>query len=243
MQYKMERIHKIIAANSKCSRREAEKKITDGRVCVNGTPATIGQSARLGIDVITVDGTVMTAVSKRIYLMLNKPCGYLCAVKDKRGRKTVMELVEDAEGFVFPVGRLDLNSKGLLLFTNDGEFANKIMHPSFNLQKTYEVKVTGNVDEAAVLLREPLEIDGYTVTAVSVKVNGKTINGGLLTITIAEGRNRQIRKMCCLCGLKVDSLKRISIGNLKLGKLKNGHWRYLTDKEVLSFGEGYIKRN
>jgi len=243
MQYKMERIQKIIAANSECSRREAEKKITDGRVCINGTPATIGQSAKLGIDIITVDGAPLTAVGKRVYLMLNKPCGYLSAVKDKRGRKTVMELVKDAGEFVFPAGRLDLNSEGLLLFTNDGEFANKIMHPSFNIHKTYEVTVTGNVDEAAALMRNPLEIDGYNVTAESVNIKRKTVNGGSLTITIAEGRNRQIRKMCGLCGLKVDALKRISIGNLELGRLKNGHWRYLTDKEVLSFGEGYLKRN
>jgi len=243
MQANKERLQKILSANGIASRREAEKMITDGRVLVNGITAVIGQTAQLGPDLITVDGNLLTAAEKRIYLMLNKPCGYLTAVKDIRGRQTVMELTKDVSERIYPVGRLDLNSEGLLLFTNDGEFANRIMHPSFNLQKTYEVKVTGDITRAAELMVNPIEIDGYTIQAVSVKQTGETKNGGTLQITIAEGRNRQVRKMCNICGVKVSSLKRISIGKLMLGGLKSGQWRYLTDKEVLSFGKGHSQCN
>ena len=243
VQNKKERLQKILSANGIASRREAEKMIHAGRIKINGVTATLGQSAQLGIDLIMIDGTMLKAVEKCVYLMLNKPCGYLTTVKDQKGRQTVMELVSDVGERIFPIGRLDLKTEGLLLFTNDGEFANRVMHPSYNMHKTYDVKAVGDIKKASELLRAPLEIDGFTVRAISVKATVESVNGGSLQITIAEGRNRQVRKMCNLCGLKVISLKRVSIGKLMLGGLKSGQWRYLTDNEVLSFGKGHTPCN
>jgi len=243
MQNKPERLQKILSANGITSRRDAERMIQNGRVYLNDTLATLGQSAVLGVDKITVDGKEITAVEKRIYLMLNKPQGYITTVKDHRGRKTVMELVSDTDERVFPVGRLDLDSEGILLFTNDGAFANKIMHPSNEIKKTYEVTVLGNVKQAALLMQKPLEIDDAVVLADKVKVIEETKQGGVLDITIKEGKNRQIRKMCRACGLKVQALKRILIEDLSLGGLKSGCWRYLTKNEVLSLGKGHIAHN
>ena len=243
MRKSKERLQKILSANGIASRREAERMIQSGRVFVNGAPAVTGQSTVLGVDEISVDNKPLTVVTKRVYLMLNKPCGYLTAAKDERGRKTVMELVSGVGGRIFPVGRLDLNTEGLLLFTNDGSFANIIMHPSFDKEKTYEADVLGDVDNAAELMSKPMDIDGYTVNARKVEVTEKTETGGVIRITIAEGRNRQVRKMCSGSKLKVIKLKRISIGELELGELKSGHWRYLTEREVLSLGKGHITRN
>jgi len=239
----MERLQKILSKNAIASRREAEELIKNGRVKVNGVIAALGQSAQPGIDEITVDGVPVSTVEKRIYLMLNKPRGFLSTVKDDRGRKTVMELVKDVNERVFPIGRLDLDSEGLLLFTNDGEFANTVMHPSFKLHKTYRVETTGDIKKAIILMNNPMEIDGISIKAIKAVIKQETKNGGILEITIAEGRNRQIRKMCNTCGLKVKALKRISIGNLELGELKNGHWRYLTNNEVLSIGKRHITYN
>jgi len=228
---KPERIQKILSAYGVTSRREAERLIAEGHVSVNGIMAIIGQSATPGLDKITVDGVEITAKPDFIYLMLNKPKGCLTTVTDDRGRKTVMDLVKDAGTRIYPVGRLDFNSEGLLLFTNDGSFANKIMHPSFDKYKTYLVDARGDVETALDLLRKPIKIDDHIVCAVSVDVESKKGNdGGIFRITIAEGRNRQIRKMCNACGLVVKSLKRIAIGQLELGNLKCGHWRYLTDE-------------
>jgi len=243
MQEKKERLQKILSASGIASRREAERMIIDGRVLVNGIPAVTGQLAQLGADEISVDGIALSPPDKRIYIMLNKPRGYLSTVKDERGRRTVMELVADVNERLFPVGRLDLNSEGLLLFTNDGEFANEIMHPSFNKQKTYEAEVSGNAYNAARLMRSPIDIDGHTVKACSVILSKATEKGGVLRITIIEGRNRQIRKMCSACGVSVITLKRTSIGELELGRLESGKWRYLTDKEVSALGKGHITHN
>ena len=231
-----ERLQKILSAYGITSRRDAERLILEGRVSVNGITATLGQSALYGVDSISVDGVPLSPADKLVYLMLNKPCGYLTAVSDKHGRKTVMELIRDVDERVYPAGRLDLNSEGLLLFTNDGAFANKITHPSFEKKKTYEVSIRGDVQKAVALLKQPVIIDGYTVRAVSVDLLKTVPNGGVLNITISEGRNRQIRKMCTACGVKVDSLKRVSIGKLMLGDLKSGQWRYLTGEEVKSIG-------
>ena len=229
---KPERLQKILSANGISSRREAEKMISDGRVIINGLVATLGQCAIPGVDEILVDGETLAYVDKFIYLMLNKPLGYLSTVKDERGRLTVMELVSDAGGRVYPVGRLDLNSEGLLLFTNDGDFANAVMHPSYNINKTYEVKVRGDIKKSAELLRLPISIDSYTVHALDIKIAEETEKGGRLLIKITEGRNRQVRKMCAACGLTVDGLKRVSIGDLELGDLETGKWRKLTEEEV-----------
>jgi len=233
---KPERIQKILSAHGVASRREAERMIVAGRVYINGAQATVGQSAEVGIDKITVDGVPLSGKDEFIYLMLNKPCGYLTTVKDVRERKTVMDLIAGAGGRVYPVGRLDLNSEGLLLFTNDGDFANSIMHPSFGKLKTYEVEAVGDVYKAVKQLQEPVIIDEHKVQAHKAELVKAVEDGGVLRISISEGRNRQIRKMCSVCGLKVKSLKRISLGSLKLGDLKSEQWRFLTKEEVTTLG-------
>jgi len=234
MRNKIERLQKILSANGIASRREAEKMILQGRVAINGVQAMLGQSAQLGLDVICVDGVKLITGYKPVYVMLNKPRGYITTVNDDKNRKTVMSLVQDVNTRIYPIGRLDMNTEGLLLFTNDGEFANTVAHPSNNKLKTYEVKVRGDVHEAVRLMRLPIEIGDCTVQAKKVIISKTTDDGGILVISISEGRNRQIHKMCIACGLIVQSLKRLSIGTLKLGSLKSGKWRYLTEEEVAS---------
>jgi len=236
MQKQLVRLQKILSSQGAASRREAEKMILEGRVLVNGVPAKLGQSAEFGSDHITLDGVELAAVSEHVYIMLNKPCGYITTVRDDRGRRTVMDLIADAGTKVYPVGRLDMNTEGLLLFTNDGEFANTVAHPSHDVKKTYEAKVIGDVQKAVGSLRQPIEIDNCTVEAVKVELHKETINGGVLRITVIEGRNRQVRKMCAACGVKIIALKRISIGALRLGKLKTGQWRHLSVEEVQALG-------
>jgi len=233
---KPERVQKILSAHGITSRRNAEKMILDGRVNINGIQATLGQNATFGLDDISVDGVLLTVPGEHIYLMLNKPSGYITTVSDIRGRQTVMDLITDINVRVYPVGRLDKDSEGLLIFTNDGDFANKIMHPSFDKQKTYEVEALGDVDKALMLLQEPIRVDEHTVHAIKVELSAKYDGGGVFRITISEGRNRQVRKMCYSCGLTVTSLKRVSIGSLGLGDLKSGQWRFLTKEEVSALG-------
>ena len=231
-----ERLQKILSAHGVASRREAEKMILSGRVHVNDIPATIGQSVLHGIDFITVDGIPIPDIDGHVYLMLNKPRGYITTVSDDRGRKTVMDLVSDANAKAYPVGRLDMNSEGLLIFTNDGRFANNVMHPSNEKNKVYDVTVSGDIDTGVQKLQLPIKIDDIHVKAVDVKALKTTDSGGIIRITIAEGRNKQIRKMCAECNLNVRRLKRISIGSVTLGTLKTGKWRHLTKEEVQSFG-------
>jgi len=229
-----ERIQKILSAHGIASRRDAEKMILEGRVTVNGLTARLGQSAQSGRDDIAVDGTSLSPVKEKVYIMLNKPRGYITTRSDERGRKTVMELVEGSGAKVYPVGRLDMYSEGLLLMTNDGQFANSVAHPSNNHAKTYELRVRGDAAGALELLRRPMEIDSRIVQAKSVSLVETTADGGDFRVTVGEGRNRQIRKMCALCGLRVLSLRRVSIGALEIGALEPGHWRYLTEEEIKS---------
>jgi len=231
-----ERISKILSAHGVASRREAEIMIAAGRVHVNGELATLGQKACDVTDVITVDGMPLRRKDEPVYIMLNKPRGYLTTMKDQRGRKTVLSLVTDSGARVYPVGRLDMDSEGLLLMTNDGGFANRVCHPSNNKLKTYEVRVRGDAAAAVFKLGLPMEVDAYVIRAASVKLVSGGPEGGVLNIGIFEGRNRQIRKMCVLCGLWILSLKRLSIGEVNLGELETGRWRYLTGAEVASFG-------
>ena len=226
-----ERIQKILSAHGVTSRRNAERMIQDGRVTVNGATASLGQSALPGIDVIAVDGVPLSPKDAPVYIALNKPRGFVTTMSDDRGRKTVVSLVSGAGVRVFPIGRLDINTEGLLLLTNDGQFANAVMHPSHNVTKSYEAHVSGDADGAAALMRRPMEIDSHEVRAVSVEAAEKTGAGGILVITISEGRNRQIRKMCAQSGVEVRLLRRISIGAVTLGSLKTGQWRYLTEAE------------
>ncbi len=228
------RIHKIMADSGYCSRRKAELLIKQGRVKLNGHPVKVGDKATFK-DLITVDGERIYIPKKKnfVYLMLNKPRGYVTTVSDEKERKCVMDLLEDVETRVYPVGRLDRNSEGLLLFTNDGEFANSIMHPSKHITKTYRVTVRPDInDEQLVKLSSGIELDGRKTLPATVNVLEKQAGRVVMTITIKEGRNRQVRRMCEAVGLEVARLRRISIGPLKLGMLKPGDYRELTAEEL-----------
>lgn len=224
----------MIADSGYCSRRKAEELISAGRVKLNGRNVKLGDKCGFK-DLITIDGEKLFLPKKRnfIYIMLNKPRGYVTTVSDELERRCVMDLLEDVEERVYPVGRLDRNSEGLLLFTNDGDFANSIMHPSRHVSKTYRVTVRPDInDEQLVALSEGVEIDGRKTLPANVVVKEKEEGRVVLLITIKEGRNRQIRKMCEAVGLEVARLRRISIGPLKLGMLKPGRWRELTADEL-----------
>ena len=228
------RIQKMIADSGYCSRRKAETLISQGRVKLNGRPVKLGDKCGFK-DIITVDGERLYMPRKKnfVYIMLNKPRGYVTTVSDELDRRCVMDLLDSVEERVYPVGRLDRNSEGLLLFTNDGEFANSIMHPSRHIAKTYRVTVRPDIsDEQLVRLSEGVEIDGRKTLPASVVVKEKQQGRVVLLITIKEGRNRQIRKMCEAVGLEVARLRRISIGPLKLGMLKPSAWRELTADEL-----------
>ena len=224
----------MIADSGYCSRRKAEELISQGRVKLNGRPVKLGDKCG-SRDLITIEGERLYAPRKKnlVYLMLNKPRGYVTTVSDELDRRCVMDLLTDVEERVYPVGRLDRNSEGLLLFTNDGEFANSIMHPSRHISKTYRVTVRPDIsDEQLVKMSEGIEIDGKKTLPATVIVKEKQEGRVVLLITIKEGRNRQIRKMCEAVGLEVARLRRISIGPLKLGMLKPGTWRELTAEEL-----------
>lgn len=228
------RIQKMIADSGYCSRRKAETLISQGRVKLNGRPVKLGDKCGFK-DIITIDGERLYMPRKKnfVYIMLNKPRGYVTTVSDELDRRCVMDLLDGIEERVYPVGRLDRNSEGLLLFTNDGEFANSIMHPSRHIAKTYRVTVRPDIsDEQLVRLSEGVEIDGKKTLPASVVVKEKQQGRVVLLITIKEGRNRQIRKMCEAVGLEVARLRRISIGPLKLGMLKPSAWRELTADEL-----------
>ena len=228
------RIQKMIADSGFCSRRKAEELISQGRVKLNGRPIKLGDKCGFK-DLITIDGERIYLPRKKnfIYIMMNKPRGYVTTVSDELDRRCVMDLLEDVEERVYPVGRLDRNSEGLLLFTNDGNFANDIMHPSRHISKTYRVTVRPDVsDEQLVQLAEGVVIDGRKTLQANVVVKDKEPGRVVMLITIKEGRNRQIRKMCEAVGLEVARLRRISIGPLKLGMLKPGSYRELTADEL-----------
>ncbi len=228
----MERLQKIIASRGVCSRRQAEKWITEGRVRCNGEVAQLGQCADETADQITIDGKPLPSNQKHVYLMLNKPRGYVTTLSDEQGRKNAAQLVAGCGVRVYPVGRLDMDSEGLLLFTNDGEFANLLMHPKHEVQKTYRVWVNGFTDERLQQLKQPIELDGYLIRPPRVQLIRTQENGAIVEVTIHEGRNRQVRRMCKNAGMNVQKLLRISEGKLQLGNLKSGCWRYLTDREV-----------
>lgn len=227
-----ERLQKLISAAGLASRREAEGMITAGRVTVNGLPAVLGQRAEPGRDDVRVDGVPLGAEQdRRLYLMLHKPKKVLTTLRDDRGRPTVAELVSDVGARVYPVGRLDWDSEGLLLLTNDGALANALTHPSHEVDKTYRTTVSGPVAEALPLLRRPMALDGVTVRGAQV-AEAPGGGGQVLDITIHEGRNRQVRRMCTQAGLTVRRLVRIAEGPLRLGDLAPGRWRYLTEGEI-----------
>jgi 23S rRNA pseudouridine2605 synthase len=227
-----ERLQKILSAAGIASRRTAEGYITEGRVTVNGVVATLGTRADLDRDEICLDGKPVRPAETLVYLMLNKPRGYVTTLDDEKGRKTAAQLVADCGQRVYPVGRLDMDSEGLLLFTNDGELTNQLTHPRHQVEKEYQVKVKGNWKKALPILNGPMELDGVPLAAAQVElVEGKG-EIAKLTFVIHQGKNRQIRRMCAQAGVQVLRLKRVREGNLRLGKLASGSWRYLTSEEV-----------
>ncbi|MBQ9687222.1 MAG: rRNA pseudouridine synthase [Oscillospiraceae bacterium] len=228
-----ERLQKIISAAGVMSRRAAEEAIRAGRVSVNGTVAGLGDKADVSVDQILVDGKPLKQNERKVYIMLNKPRGYVTTMHDEKDRKNVTELVKDVGCRIYPVGRLDMYSEGLLLLTNDGAFANCVMHPSHEIGKTYFTWVKGaDIGPAVEYLRGPMEIDGYITRPADVDIVEVYPDGACLSVTIHEGRNRQVRKMCQLAGLQVTKLLRVAEGALTLGQLKSGQWRYLTEAEV-----------
>ena len=232
-----ERLQKLISGAGIASRRAAEKLILSGRVTVNGETATLGMGADLDKDIVEVDGVRIGEMSERMYIMLNKPRGYVTTLSDEKGRRTVAELVEGAGRRLYPVGRLDLNSEGLLIMTDDGEAANALMHPAHEVEKVYSVTVRGRVTQRQVAAMEALRaIDGKEIRPAKVKLLSSDDEFTRLRFTIHEGRNRQVRRMCESVNLVVTRLVRTSEGELKLGKLPCGRWRLLTGDEV-----GYIK--
>ena len=228
-----ERIQKIISSRGIASRRGAEELIRSGRVSCNGIVCNIGDSADPEKDTISVDGVLIPALDERVYIMLHKPRGYVTTLSDEKGRKNAAELVRNCGKRVYPVGRLDMDSEGLLLFTNDGDFANKLMHPKHNVNKVYRVTVKDFAPEKAIRLERPIVLDGYRIKKPDIKVISVDDRGmAVLEITIHEGRNRQVRRMCAAAGMAVKKLVRIIEGEVKLGDLPCGCWRYLTEEEI-----------
>ena len=226
-----DRLQKILAARGICSRRKAEELICSGRVQVNGVTAILGQTADPEKDNILLDGNSLPDQSRNVYIMLHKPRGYVTTLSDEKGRPNVPQLVNCGVR-VYPVGRLDMDSEGLLLLTNDGEFANSLMHPSSQIDKTYEVWVSRYKEGSEKLLERRIELDGRKISQPKIRLLSGQQGQAHLQITIHEGRNRQVRRMCQAAGLYVTRLRRISEGELCLGELKKGDWRFLTDEEL-----------
>jgi len=240
------RIQKIIAESGICSRRKADELIEKRRVKVNGHPAVLGQKLDPQIDIITIDGERVMYDRKKedIYLIMNKPRGYITAMSDDRGRRCVTELLPELPVRVFPVGRLDLNSEGLLIFTSDGRFANQMMHPSHEVSKTYRVTARPDItDEQAARLSSGVYLDGRRTAPAEVRVLTKEPNRVVLEIVIREGRNRQIRRMCEAVNLEVARLKRTAIGPIRLGMLKPGTIRELRKEEVIAIKTAITKQS
>ncbi len=230
------RIQKLLSTVGALSRRKAEEYIQNGRITVNGQPAVIGQDVDPKKDKIAIEGWhIETASAKRqVYIALNKPRGYVTTLSDDLGRRCVAELITDLPARVYPVGRLDKDSEGLLILTNDGEFSNFIMHPKNHVSKTYRVTVhPAMTDEQGAILAAGVELDdGDKTQPAQLTVIQDEKGRSVLRLTIYEGKNRQIRRMCEAVGLEVVRLRRTSIGPIKLGMLEPGHWRELTNEEV-----------
>ena len=222
-----ERLQKLLSAAGVCSRRRAEEYILAGRVTVNGKQVGLGDKADPARDRIEVDGAPLPVSQAHTYIMLNKPKGYVTTLSDEKGRKTVAALVADCPARVWPVGRLDLNSEGLLLLTDDGALTQRLTHPSHAVEKEYHVWASGDVDRALTVLSAPVYDGGEELIADRVERVGEHE----LLVIIHQGKNRQVRRMCAAAGLKVERLRRVREGALLLGGLEPGRWRYLTKQE------------
>ena len=233
------RISKYFTDCGVLSRRAAEEEIRKGNVTVNGSTALLGQKIDPETDVVLYRGKPLRAPANKQYhyILLNKPRGYVTTLSDEKGRPTVAELVRNVGARVYPVGRLDMDSDGLLLFTDDGDLTNRLTHPSHDIPKIYLVAVAGRITEQQLeTLRSPIELDGYRIRPVGVDLVRADNQTTVLRMTLFEGRNRQIRKMCEIADLKVRSLTRVAIGAIKLGDLPSGSWRELSKKEILLLG-------
>lgn len=238
------RIQKFMSDNGIMSRRSAEEEIRAGHITVNGQTAVLGQKVLPGKDEVRYKGNMIpnSVHTGKIYIMLNKPAGYVTTLSDDRGRRCVAELIEDLGARVYPCGRLDMESEGLLLLTNDGELANKLTHPGHDLPKIYHVRIASEITpEQLHSLGQPMVIDDYKIAPVKVTVITRKEGFTTLRMDLYEGRNRQIRKMCELCGLKILRLQRIAVGEIILGDLKPGKWKILSTGQV-NYLKG-IKRN
>lgn len=232
------RLNKYIASCGAASRRGADALVEAGRVTVNGNAVlSHGMEIDGQTDVVCVDGRRIEPEEKKVYIMLNKPAGVVCTCRDDKGRKTVLDLIGGTDERLFPVGRLDYESEGLLLLTNDGDFAYRLTHPKHEQNKTYVAKVAGELtDDAVSRLRQGVVIDGLMTGKAQITVRERACGYSTLTVTIHEGRNRQIRRMMEAVGCRVVHLKRTAIGELTLGSLKTGQWRYLTGKDFSLLG-------
>lgn len=229
------RLQKYIAMSGEASRRAAEEMIEKGRVKVNGERVTtLGTKVEIGADKVTLDGKIIKPEIKKYYIMLNKPVGYVSTVNDQFDRPTVIDLIgEEIKARVFPVGRLDYETEGLLLLTNDGDFTYKVTHPKFHMDKAYIVTLKGGITVRGLnMLRSGVVIDDYKTSPAEVEMLSAEKGVTVLRVVIHEGRNRQVRKMMEAVGCKVSELKRVSIGKVELGNLPLGRWRYLTAHEI-----------
>ncbi len=231
----MERIQKILASRGVASRRHCEEIIVAGRVTCNGKVCKLGDCADADVDTILLDGMPIPQKRDRTYILLNKPRGYVTTLSDEKGRKDIRQLVSDCGRRVYPVGRLDMDSEGLLILTDDGDFANALMHPKHEVDKIYLVSVSGFTEAGLVELKKPIVLDGYRIRPPRVQLRKRLTDGRAeLVVTIHEGRNRQVRRMCANAGMTVHRLIRLSEGKLELGDLPSGKWRYLTEDEITS---------
>ena len=228
----MDRLQKILSAAGVCSRRQAEEFLRNGRVSVNGVPASLGDRAAPETDRITLDGRPVRFPAEKLYLMLHKPRGVVTTLSDEKGRPSVADLVSGCGGRVYPVGRLDMDSEGLLLLTSDGTLAQRMTHPSHRIEKEYSVTVTGRLEgcEARLAALRTLE-DGSSIAPARVRTVAERNGRRILSVVICQGLNRQVRRMCALAELRVERLVRIREGGLELGGLQPGHWRFLTGEE------------
>ena len=229
------RVQKYIADCGVMSRRAAEEAVAQGRVLINGIPAKTGQPVLPGKDTVAVDGREARPASGKTYIMFNKPRGYVTTMADEQGRKCMADLLAQAipDKRLYPVGRLDLDSEGLLVCTDDGELANRLMHPSHEVEKRYRVLIEGFAsDEALTKLAQPVQLDGRDTVPAKVRLLTRNERSTLLEMTIFEGRNRQIRRICTSAELRVLRLRRTGEGRLRLGALHTGEWRYLSDGEI-----------
>ena len=227
-----ERLQKLLSAAGVCSRRAAEEYIEAGRVTVNGERARLGVRADPDRDDVRLDGKPLPSGAEPVYLLLNKPRGYVSTLSDEKGRRTAADLVAGCGARVYPVGRLDLDSEGLLLMTNDGALAQRLTHPSRQVEKTYHVWVRGAAEGAAERLSRVRDLEGEAIRPARVETLRRGEGEARLAVTIHEGKNRQVRRMCAACGLEVTRLRRVREHTLVLGSLPPGKWRYLTAEEV-----------